>query len=179
MSNGKGKPAEQRPLTFNLRPEDRRLIDAAIILGDWLVAHPAITSEQLRAVRALQAALRRMPEDSPDILDAEYGFTIAPPDLARGVAQSWTVSLCRHAPGDPGVLELFNTYSTLPEGNPLEDAVHESCFYLDAGSRNPYTADWRELIEEFTDPPEVQAGATFEIEAEHVRSEDGRSVKRS
>lgn len=154
-------------MPFNLRPEDQRLIEAAIALGEWLAASPAITTEQLHCLRTVQAVLRRLPEDTRALLDARYGFRIAPPALTTGVARSWTVSLSRHAPGEPGILEIFNAHFTLPAGDPLKHAPHESCFYLEAGEENRYQGDWRELIDELTHPPSVAADAV-QIAATYV-----------
>lgn len=101
-------------MPFLLRPDDRRLMAPALRLGDWLLQHPAATAEQRHAIARMQAELRRLPDDSPDIRNGEDSFAIVPADLSSGIYRLWTVSLSRPAIGAPGVLEIYNHYTTLP-----------------------------------------------------------------
>lgn len=66
-------------MNFALRDEDRPLIEAAIQLGDWLLTQE-VTPEQVRAIRWLQDALRRLPRPTLG-MDAEYGFRVVDADL--------------------------------------------------------------------------------------------------
>jgi hypothetical protein len=157
-------------MPFNLRPEDERLIDAALVLGDWLAAHQGSTAEQVRIIRTLQTALRRLPDDSPDVYHAEYGFAFIPANSEEGACRSWIVSLWRHAPGSAGMIEIFNTYTTQPDRRLLEDAAHESHCFLTADTANLYLHDWCELIEELTDPAALMIeGDALEVEAETLQ----------
>ncbi|OLD15642.1 MAG: hypothetical protein AUJ01_11775 [Acidobacteria bacterium 13_1_40CM_3_65_5] len=58
-------------MRFDLRPEDHALIEAALAFGG---AHPATTDDQRAAIATLRAALRRLPDDTPEICDAEYNL---------------------------------------------------------------------------------------------------------
>jgi hypothetical protein len=180
-------------MRFDLRAEDWRLIAAAIALGDWLAARVETTPAQRKAIRRVQGALRRLPDDSPDLVNADYGFCVIPAEglseaqelaISREVRngdhsrlrvyRSWTVSLSRPAPGAPGELSVFNTYTTYPLSTrpEWEDAEHEFRFRLEAGETNPWRDDaerrdgqWGELIEELTHPLAYMTAAhSFEIQ---------------
>lgn len=62
-------------MEFQIKPEDEPLIQAAIGMGDWLLAHPDTTEEQKQAIVLLQDGLRHLPAIMPG-LDAAYGFEI-------------------------------------------------------------------------------------------------------
>jgi hypothetical protein len=150
-------------MRFNLRPEDYRLVNAAITCGDSLAAHPLATSEQAHIIGVLQRALRRLPEESPGV-DGEYGFSIVP-ERPEGIERSWTVSLSRpRKVTAPGRLEIFNTYTTLPDGD-LRDGKHEISVRFIAGVPTRYIERWDDLIAAFVEPPDVTANMRFEINA--------------
>jgi len=80
-------------MEFQIKLEDKPLIQAAIGMGDWLLAHPDTTEEQKQAIVLLQEGLRRLPAVTPG-LDADYGFSIvAAEDAVVGIDRSWSVSL--------------------------------------------------------------------------------------
>ena len=59
---------------FIIFPEDEKVIEAAIKLGDWIVCQPETTGEEKATVREVQAALRKLPEVTFG-LSADYEFS--------------------------------------------------------------------------------------------------------
>jgi hypothetical protein len=124
----------RQALQLDLRAEDLALVAAAIELGDWLLAYPACTPTQARAIRYLQEHLRQLPLVSPEMLEAEYGFAIligagwdtVTTEPREGLARGWSISL--------SVAELL--VSTIHTANPEIPAhlnEHESFFEFFVG----------------------------------------------
>lgn len=148
-------------MKFDIRPEDWPLITAAVCLGDWLADFKGATAEQVKAIRSLQAVLRRLPEVSPGE-NAEYGFKAwtgekEPPRLFR----EWCVYMNRN------VVEIFSNYIPFPEVDVWEQMDHELAFYLRVGDQNKNsTFYYDEWIKEVSNPDAFRkAGYYFEIEA--------------
>jgi hypothetical protein len=147
---------------YELRPGDRPLIEAALRLGDWILARPDVTDRQRAAVGVLQAALRGLPAAPPNLI-AEYGFHVRyDPENGGGLYRAWRVSL------SPAGLEIYSVYSPDQKIEREEKLSHELNFWLRPNrvSRHDgfYVAEW---IEEVNDPDRFRAGAAdFTIVAE-------------
>jgi hypothetical protein len=63
-----------------------------------------------------------------------------------------------------GTIEIFNTYTTLPDGD-LRDGKHETFARFIAGVPTRYTERWDDLIAAFVEPPDVTADVRFEVNA--------------
>ncbi|EGW23211.1 hypothetical protein [Methylobacter tundripaludum] len=59
---------------FVIFPEDEKVIEAAIKLGDWIACQPETTNEEKAIVQEVQAALRKLPEVTFG-LSADYEFS--------------------------------------------------------------------------------------------------------
>ncbi len=123
-------------MEFQIKPEDEPLIQAAIGMGDWLLAHPDTTKEQKQAIVLLQDGLRRLPAVTPG-LNADYGFSIAATeDAVTGIDRGWSVSLY-----PPCNLDIGNYYTPFPypEGEKEwmelvhEMMAHELFYEIQAG----------------------------------------------
>ncbi len=88
---------------YDIRPEDKPLIDAAINLGEWL-SNQAITSdEEKSAIQKMLTFLNNLPSPPPEGLNAEFGFffeSINPNAVSHG--GTWSVSVCR------GMFEMYS-----------------------------------------------------------------------
>lgn len=151
-------------MEFQIKPEDEPLIQAAIGMGDWLLAHPDTTKKQKQAIVLLQDGLRRLPTVTPG-LDAAYWFEVVTGEHEPvGLFRSWEVSL-----SPPGILEIFSIYTPYPYPDDVQDKMQfELRFRLDAGQPNHgdvfYAGEW---IAEVSSPEQfLQEGVSFEIEAE-------------
>lgn len=151
-------------MMYAIRPEDERLIEAAIGLGDWIVAQPGITVAQRAAVEALQDALRGLPSVPPPMV-AEYGFHVrTEPAPGKGLYRAWRVSL------SPSGLEIYSVYSPDEPIEFEEKVSHELNFWLrpsrPCGHDGYYFKEW---IEEVSDPirfrePDALFGIVAELE---------------
>jgi hypothetical protein len=77
---------------YDMRPEEDKLIRAAIDLGKWLESQVEATESQKAAIAKMLTFLRNLPEPPPIDLHGEFGFEIAHPD---DYYSSWSVSVCR------------------------------------------------------------------------------------
>lgn len=150
-------------MEFQIKPEDEPLIQAAIGMGDWLLAHPDTTEDQKQAIVLLQEGLRRLPAVTPG-LDAAYGFEIWTGEHEPvGLDRAWEVTLY-----PPGILEIFSIYTPHPYPADIQDMTQfELMFRLEAGQPNFadvfYADEW---ITEVNAPEAfLQDGAGFEIDA--------------
>lgn len=163
-------------MTFNLRPQDHQLIAAAIAFGDWLAVHPRATAAQVQIIRELQGILRRVPEDSSDVLDLSYALSVStgsgpwdettsvPRDEWKGVNRSWTVFFGRGQRGMPGHVEIFNHVNYWPAIDELEEMQEEHCCDMVAGGTNSHEGESRKLVEELLHPVAlIPADATVEV----------------
>ncbi|MDO8825016.1 hypothetical protein [Methylophaga sp.] len=92
------------------------IIQAAINLGDWLLTLENLSDEDKSAIKAVQDALKKLPEIDEDIL-AMYGFSIERGDADNGLVRGWDVSL-EYAANDAEQqvgLEVFSSYIPLPD----------------------------------------------------------------
>lgn len=129
---------------YPLRPCDRRLVDAAVGMGDWLLGQPEITDSGRAAVEHLQAALRRLPDDTPSLC-ANYDFMACPTVRAEwrtmgdypwtGIGRTWGVSMCR------GRLEISSTFNTHSSAAPWDEDEHELWFGVHVGG-HPHQGTW-------------------------------------
>ena len=100
------EPGGTAVLKYDIRPQDEALVEAAIGLGDWILAQESTTRAQRRAVVSLQKALRGLPWAEGTAETIEYGFHVRtdPPD-GRGLYRAWRVMM------GPSGLEIFSVYS--------------------------------------------------------------------
>lgn len=92
------------------------VIQAAIHLGDWMITLENLTEADKTAIKAVQEALKKLPQIDDDIL-AMYGFSIERGDTEQGLVRGWDISL-EHVSGDPDQqagLEIFSSYIPIPE----------------------------------------------------------------
>jgi hypothetical protein len=153
-------------MQYDIRPQDRPLVLAALELGDWILGQEGITEPQRDAVQALQSALFRLPDASPEIA-GEYGFNVRYGDDAGSLYRAWGVSLSRAG------LEIYSVYSPDPRIDLWEEMTHELDFWLRPGADNQhdgfYFGEW---IDEVREPLRHQiAGADFQIQAELYEDE--------
>jgi hypothetical protein len=157
-------------MEFQIKPEDEPLIQAAIGMGDWLLAHPDTTEEQKQAIVLLQDGLRRLPAVTLG-LNADYGFSIiSADDAVVGLNRSWSVSLY-----PPYRLDIGNCYNPFPYPEGDEDYMalvhkmmaHELFYEIEAGKPNNIgTYYYEEWIAEVASPePYLKQGYRLEIEA--------------
>lgn len=52
---------------FQILPEERPLIEAAIKLGDWLWQQESVKKQQKQFIKELQCALSNLPDSTPDV----------------------------------------------------------------------------------------------------------------
>jgi hypothetical protein len=82
---------------YQIREEEWKLFEAAIRFGDWLAEFPAITGDEIKAIRDMQNFLQNLPSAPPPGLHGEFGFRVESisggPDL--GHFGCWSVSVCR------------------------------------------------------------------------------------
>jgi hypothetical protein len=143
-------------MTYTLRPEDRRLIEAAVRLGDWILQQ-GVSRTQRKAVEALQKALANL-KRAPAGITAEYGFEARfGIDDGKGVYRAWRVGL------SPGGLEIFSVYSPDRQIGIEEKVANELDFWLRPGGGESahdgfYVEQW---IEDVRDPARIRAEATL------------------
>jgi len=153
---------------YTIRPDDERLLRAAIALGDWILARDGTTRRQKDAVKRLQDALRELPGTPPPII-AEYGFHVRYETAldGRGLYRAWRVAL------SPSGIEIYSVYSP-DEGIDFEDKVARELNFWQrphrpASSDGTYFDEW---IEEVSDPDRFMEGsAMFGVMAEFEMSE--------
>lgn len=80
---------------YDIRPEEEKLIQAAIGLGEWLAAQPESTAPQRAAIVQMLAFLRNLPAPPPAGLHGEFGFEFVHNNLDIGHGGAWSVSVCR------------------------------------------------------------------------------------
>ena len=143
-------------MTYVLRPEDQRLVEAALRLGDWILAQKPSRKER-KAVEKLQAALRDL-NAAPTNLIAEFGIEARYGiDEDNGLYRSWRVGL------SPAGLEIFSVYSPDRKIEFEEKIAHELDFWLRPGVGPSdhdgfYVAEW---LEEVRYPDRIRAEATL------------------
>ena len=86
---------------YDIRPEDEKLIQAAIEFGEWLLRQSEATESQRAAITAMLNFLRNLPLAPPPDFNGEFGFRFEPSYLDQGHIGSWMVSVCR------GIFEIF------------------------------------------------------------------------
>lgn len=81
---------------YDIRPEEKKLIEAAIGLADWLAARSEVTGEQLNAIFEMRSFLKNLPSSPPPGFNAEIGFSFeSDDDPDQGEFGCWGVSVCR------------------------------------------------------------------------------------
>lgn len=97
---------------YDIRQDDKALIQAAIRLGELLLTYEDITSEQHDSIIEMLAFLRNLPAQARLGLHGEFGFQLLADDETwdEGHYGCWYVSVGR------GMLEIFcNGRDDLPE----------------------------------------------------------------
>ena len=106
-------------------PEDEKVIEAAIKLGDWIVCQPETTNKEKAIIQEVQAALRKLPEVTLD-LSADYEFLATSIELEnwdgkepipKGEERSWSVSYgqVQDTNGEIcAIVEIFNMFHPYP-----------------------------------------------------------------
>ena len=77
---------------YDIRPDEEKLIRAAIGLGEWLASQAEATEPQKAAIAQMLAFLRNLPAPPPPGLHGEFGFEFAHPN---GHSGAWSVSVGR------------------------------------------------------------------------------------
>ncbi len=154
------------PSHYALRPADEPLIQAALRLGDWILAQSGVSRAQRKAVTKLQTALRALPR-APGGMIAEYGFHVRyeSPD-GKGLYRAWRVAI------SPAGLELYSVYSPDQKIELEEKLSHELNFWL--RPERPSNQDgyyYEQWIQEVSNPdnfrdPAALFGFTAELEAD-------------
>ena len=152
------------------------LIKAAIQLGDWLLTLGNVTEADSAAIKAVQAALKKLPEIDDGTL-AMYGFSIERGNQNSGLVRGWDVSLEYFAKDAErqGGLEVFSSYIPIPET--VDSAVlteqtsrevyfhwpiNETCSVIRAESAQQW-------IDEVSQPlQQIEAGDRLRIEIVHA-----------
>lgn len=142
---------------LRVRLEDQPIISAAIGLGDWLLAQPALTGNSAQTVRALQDALHSLPTVRvPTFLS--YALNVSEGDKDDGLHREWCVAL--FAPDRRRAsLEIFSLYNPAPMphasgASGFWDMVQrEDWFLWDTKRPSVYAAEqFARWIEEIRDP---------------------------
>lgn len=151
------------------------IINAAIQLGDWLLALDNLMDADKAAIKAVQATLKKLPEIDGGTL-AMYGFSIERGDQNSGLVRGWDVSLEYFAKDAErqGGLEIFSSYIPIPET--ADNAVlaekasrevyfhwpiNETCNVINAESAQQW-------IDEVSHPLQhIEAGDRLRIEIVH------------
>jgi hypothetical protein len=106
---------------YDIREEERSLIEAAKALGHWLKRQTETTREQSRAIEQMLEFLQALPAQSRAGFAGEFGFTYVVQDEFGAHRGSWAVSVCR------GMFEIFSTG---------REESEEFCWLLCPGRRN-------------------------------------------
>lgn len=175
---------------FVIFPEDEKVIEAAIRLGDWIVCQPETTNEKKAIVREVQAALCKLPEVTFG-LSADYEFSATSIELENwdgtepvpeGEERSWCV--CYYQGQDANkevcaIVEIFNMFHPWPRKYYEEFAGSEMEFLLfkrstektmDSTKEEHSISEWQQAriddwIKDTQDPEKFKRdGMNFEIE---------------
>lgn len=120
---------------FYIHPLEQPLIDAAIRLGEWMVANATLTDAERAQVAGVLNALRRLPEVTPGV-SGSFGFRFADNavenwdgkgEVPMGDSESWSV--CYYPAQDQVWLEIFNHRWTFPQHD--TDDLYDIQFELD------------------------------------------------
>lgn len=151
------------------------IIQAAINLGDWLLSLENLSEQDKNAIKAVQDALKKLPEIDEDIL-AMYGFSIERGDAEKGLVRGWDVSLeysADDAEQQVG-LEIFSSYIPLPETTDAavlaEKKTREVYFHWPIGDICSFIKpeQAQQWIDEVSRPLQfIEAGDRLRIEIVH------------
>ena len=147
---------------YDLRPDEKELIEAAIGLADWLAARPDVNREQLNAIAEMRNFLRNLPAPPAPGLNGEIGYRFELTDNVpeRGHFGSWCVSVCR------AMFEIFHVGA---------DDTDEFEWLLCPGETNRNSlSKAREWIEQVADPMRLlPPGQKLVIEASTWSTDSG------
>jgi len=90
--------------SYDIRPEDEVLFQAAKDLGAWLSRQHEATEENRTAVARIRELLNNLPSVPLRDLHGDFGFLIMPNSEEHGWGHSgsWSVGVCR------GMLEIYS-----------------------------------------------------------------------
>lgn len=151
------------------------IIQAAINLGDWLLTLEDLSVQDKTAIKAVQDALKKLPEIEEDIL-AMYGFSFERGDADNGLVRGWDISLEYNAndPDQQGGLEIFSSYIPLPDTNDPEVLAdkkqHEVYFHWPIGDICSFikAEQAQQWIDDISQPLQfIEAGDRLRIEIVH------------
>lgn len=175
---------------FAIFPEDEKVIEAAIKLGDWIVFQPETTNEEKAIVQEVQAALRKLPEVTLG-LSADYEFSATSIEVEnwdgkepvpKGEERLWSVSYSQGQDANRevcAIVEIFNIFHPYPRRYYEEFAGDEMEFYLykrstekpmDSTKEDHSITEWQQAriddwIKDTQDPEKFKRdGVNFEIE---------------
>jgi hypothetical protein len=157
-----GNDAQPAGPLYTLRTNEEPLLNAALGLGDWLLAQNSISRQQTKAIVSLQDALRSLPRTPPPMI-AEYGFHARWESAdGNGLYRAWRVAF------SPSGLEIYSVYSPDARIDFDDKVAHELNFWQRPS--HPATHDgfyYEQWIEEVGDPDRFRKdAAVFGIIAE-------------
>ncbi len=121
---------------FVIHPEEEKLIEAAINLGNWIICQPDITEDQKIIIQEVQAAFRKLPEATFG-LNACYEFRANNVEIdnwngkepvPEGEERLWSAGYYQGQDANGrlvAVIEIFNIFHPLPRGYYEEFAGEE------------------------------------------------------
>lgn len=151
------------------------IIQAAINLGDWLLTLEDLSVQDKTAIKAVQQALKKLPEIDEDIL-AMYGFSFERGGADNGLVRGWDISLEYNAndPEQQGGLEIFSSYIPLPDTNDpavlADKKQHEVYFHWPIGDICSFikAEQAQQWIDDISQPLQfIEAGDRLRIEIVH------------
>jgi hypothetical protein len=149
-------------MQFEINERERRLVAAAIALGDWLAAYRETSRKQRKIIEKMRQALRGLPA-VPAGVEAEYGFHFRTLEGTSILYRAWRVSL------SPAGLEIYSVY-TPDQQIPLPEKMsHELNFWIKPGESSGHDGRYLdEWIAEVRDPAALRNGALeFAVYAEN------------
>ncbi len=150
----------------------KKLIQSATELANWLLSVDALSTDEKKALTAIQNVLNKLPKINDGTL-AMFGFSVERGDENQGLVRGWDVSVEYFAndPEQQGGLEIFSSYLPIPESTDKDVLAikkqHEVYFHWPIGDvcnlvKQEQAEQW---ITEVNDPEALlSAGDRLRIE---------------
>lgn len=115
---------------WDIRDEEKPIIEDSIAFGDWLHDHPLSTPRQREMIRVVQEVLALLPEYKPDFIGG-YECTIESLNSnTKGVYRVWSIEFFN------GTIEIGSIYTPYPEVSIPEQMHNEWWYEIEFGSRD-------------------------------------------
>ncbi len=116
-------------MKWDIRDEEKSIIEDSIAFGDWLHDHPLSTPRQQEMIRSVQDVLALLPKQKSGF-DGGFECTIeSPNDNTTGAYRVWSAEFFNDT------LEIGSVYTPYPEVSIPEQMNNEWSYEIEFGSR--------------------------------------------